>query len=220
MALPPLWRPLTGVIALCSLLVACSSPSMEHDCPPGTAAARHTHPEGQRIECVRGSEGAGEGKVVKHGPAISWFSNGQVERTVHYTDGLLDGPSIVFHPNGVRASSGAYAQGKKVGLWTFLDVTGITLSVKQYREGVLHGVQKEYFADGRIKGREAYRAGKRHGPSTTFHASGERHLVGQHVDGQRSGQWIEWSAEGAISRVRHYRAGREVAAPDAPVTTP
>lgn len=60
----------------------------------------------------------------RHGLWTSYNTKGSVKSRSEYVNGVLQGPSIVYHDNGVVFYSGSYVDGKQAGVWRFLDNTG------------------------------------------------------------------------------------------------
>ncbi len=206
--------PVLALIPFGVLLLACSPSDVKIECPTGTTPDGRPPPLGRKQACRKTMPSESTTPGVRHGPALSWHLNGEVESEEHYVDDRLEGRAHTFHNNGKRASRRHYAQGKKTGVWETWSAAGIRLSRYEYRSDQLHGVQKDYFPDGRIKLRERFRGGLRDGPSTRFHASGERHLAGPFTNGKKHGQWLEGANDGGLKGVFHYKDGQRVAAPE------
>lgn len=61
---------------------------------------------------------------MRHGLWISYYDNGIKWSEAYYVDGVLDGHSITFFPNGKVRYIGEYKNGKKTGAWKFYDESG------------------------------------------------------------------------------------------------
>jgi antitoxin component YwqK of YwqJK toxin-antitoxin module len=60
----------------------------------------------------------------KEGIWTSYFENGKKNSESNFKNGLNDGYSMVWYPNGNVRYFGDYANGKKVGEWTFYNEKG------------------------------------------------------------------------------------------------
>ncbi len=64
---------------------------------------------------------------VRQGPWTSYFADGAIRSRGSYVDGEMDGPSEVFHPNGMPLYTGQYRMGVPVGEWRFHDLDGVLI---------------------------------------------------------------------------------------------
>jgi len=64
---------------------------------------------------------------VRQGPWIAYFADGTLRSRGSYVDGEMDGPTEVFHPNGMPFYIGQYRMGISVGEWRFYDQDGTLL---------------------------------------------------------------------------------------------
>jgi antitoxin component YwqK of YwqJK toxin-antitoxin module len=68
-----------------------------------------------------------EGRLENGKRTGLWTSHhpdGTIRSRATYVDGLEEGPTEVFHPNGMTYYTGRYRAGKPVGEWTFYDRMG------------------------------------------------------------------------------------------------
>ena len=82
--------------------------------------------EGHQVLYLKdGGRMEGELRAGKRvGPWASYFANGAIRSRSTYADGLEEGPTEVFHENGLTYYSGAYHKGKSAGEWVFYDEQG------------------------------------------------------------------------------------------------
>lgn len=112
-----------------ALLAACGTPEPPVPRPvkevvADTAAAPVT--EGRQVLYTRDG-GRVEGELRggrRVGPWASYFANGSVRSRITYVDGVEEGPTEVFHENGMPYYTGTYHQGRSVGDWIFFDPQG------------------------------------------------------------------------------------------------
>lgn len=77
------------------------------------------HPGGQlKIE------GQYDQNSQRTGLWISYYENGSKWSESYYVNGIQDGHSLTFFPNGQVRFVGEYKQGEKVGEWTFYNEAG------------------------------------------------------------------------------------------------
>ena len=69
-----------------------------------------------------------------------------------YVNGKLDGESLFFASDGKQLLfQNYYAEGKKVGEWTFYYEDGVVREVEVYNNGVKNGHWKSFHEDGKPK---------------------------------------------------------------------
>ena len=69
---------------------------------------------------------------MRHGLWISFYDNGIKWSEAYYIDGVLDGHSITFFPNGKVRYIGEYKNGDKTGTWKFYDEAGELVKEENY----------------------------------------------------------------------------------------
>ena len=60
----------------------------------------------------------------RQGLWVSYYDNGTKWSESYYDNGIVDGHSITFFPNGKVRYIGEYKQGEKSGVWKFYDESG------------------------------------------------------------------------------------------------
>lgn len=129
-------RPL-AVLAMFLLLAACGTPpapaaESEGDKPDSTVTAAPadgpqviTTKDGSRVEGnLRGGK--------REGPWVSYFANGGIRSRITYVEGMEQGPTEVYHDNGMLYYTGQYTDGRTTGEWVFFDPGGNELKRVQY----------------------------------------------------------------------------------------
>ena len=71
-------------------------------------------------------------EAKRNGPWSSFFPNEGIRSKALYVDGLEEGPTEVFHENGMVYYTGQYRAGKPVGEWLFYDAKGAHVRTVQY----------------------------------------------------------------------------------------
>lgn len=57
----------------------------------------------------------------RHGVWTAYGPGGSVKSRSEYVDGVLEGPTVVFHENGTLFYQGQHLRGKQNGEWKFFD---------------------------------------------------------------------------------------------------
>lgn len=76
------------------------------------------------------------GPEEKHGPWISWYSNGQPQLEGNYDHDTQNGRFQWWHANGQKAQEGRYDHGKQDGAWTWWFPSGQKSIRGEYASGV------------------------------------------------------------------------------------
>ena len=151
---------------------------------------------------------------------VSIQEAGRPQARLGYANGVLHGPSVLYHPNGQVSAHLPYADGRLHGMAQYFAAEGWLQRKVAYRQGLMHGEASSYYPDGSLAELELYRDGVRDGLYQRFHGNGQvshrsRYLNGKPLDdGQgfaEDGRPLD--AEGKpISRLRWWwRRGNESA---------
>lgn len=136
-----------------------------------------------RLACPVGTVQKGGEKLSKNGGVFCVKTSSGKER-----EPQLHGPYVDFYPNGQKQSEGQYADGARVGLWTFWDANGVKTGETEFAGGNYHGKRVQYFS------------------------TGKPHVVEQYTNGKRDGFFQEFSEDGKLVRQAQYRNDQQVAA--------
>ena len=68
----------------------------------------------------------------KEGTWTSYFENGKKNSESVFKNGVNNGYSMVWYPNGNVHYFGDYTDGKRSGKWTFYDESGVVVKTKSY----------------------------------------------------------------------------------------
>ncbi len=77
-----------------------------------------------------------KGASVRHGPFVSWHTDGTKAMEGEYRDGQLTGHWVAWHRNGQKSREGDYRDGKEQGQWTFWREDGTKELEVTFRDGV------------------------------------------------------------------------------------
>jgi antitoxin component YwqK of YwqJK toxin-antitoxin module len=75
---------------------------------------------------------------LMHGPAVSFFANGQLKDSGSYHYGAKDGLWIEWHDNGEKKSRGSYEKGLAMGAWVRYNRQGQMVALSEYKHGKLY----------------------------------------------------------------------------------
>ena len=112
---------------------------------------------------------------------------GRPQAQLGYANGVLHGPSILYHPNGQVSAHLPYTDGRLHGVAQYFAAEGWLQRKAAYRQGLIHGEASSYYPDGSLAELEHYRDGVRDGLYQRFHDNGQlshrsRYLNGKPMD--------------------------------------
>ncbi|WP_224368446.1 toxin-antitoxin system YwqK family antitoxin [Hyalangium versicolor] len=144
---------LAGTVAFAGDATGKSAASTQLACPSGTKQIG-TPEEG--LYCRKSV--SVNGLNFAHGPAVSYFSNGQ------------------------KRYEGQYFEGFRTGTWVFYDESGKETGRTEFSGNSYHGKRVQYFANGKPRLVEEYVNGKRHGLTQEFSEDGKLVREAQYRD--------------------------------------
>jgi hypothetical protein len=153
-------------------------------CPTGTKAVGAAPPVGFVAWCQGILDGSG--RVVKHGPEMTW------------------------HPDGSKSGLGQYDRDRRHGYWQTWYPDGSPKTQGSYEYGVAIGTWTEFHPGGSKKGEGEMQAGLAAGEWTWWHPNGQIETQGQMLDGGKDGVWVEYDEQGTAIARREYRGGRMI----------
>jgi MORN repeat variant len=83
-------------------------------------------------------------KGKKNGLVKSYHSDGKLYSVVSYKDGVKDGVSLAYYPNGQVSLELPYANGKRVGQSKRFYESGKLYQTTEYKDDVQYGWQRQY----------------------------------------------------------------------------
>lgn len=124
-------------------------------------------------DTVRGKYLSQDGEIVSEGNFLNqqrvglwtYYHDGseKVMMTENYTNGFLNGPRIVYYPNGEIAEKAEYVDGKLHGEFFMYSEDGVILEYLTYDNGELHGPAKFYNGKGELVTEGNYKRDMHHG---------------------------------------------------------
>jgi antitoxin component YwqK of YwqJK toxin-antitoxin module len=95
-----------------------------------------------------------------HGPSQGWHTNGQLQVTEHFKEGVSHGLRTKWHPNGVKHSEASIVDGKLQGGFRKWHDNGTLAEQVEFAAGQPDGLALAYFESGFTKTRVRLKDGK------------------------------------------------------------
>lgn len=178
----------------------------------------------------------GEGLYKNNKRFGEWkFGSNYIEKTEEYDEnGLLDGTSIGYHPNGEKSYMGQYSSDNKIGIWfsyykggelneierynpsgklegasiSFYE-NGDTLTFGDYKENERIGEWKSFYEGGKIKREEYYiLGGLKHGVWSSYYEGSDLRSQGSYLNDSLDGVWNWYHKDGQESSIEKYENGK------------
>ncbi|WP_022822191.1 hypothetical protein [Hymenobacter norwichensis] len=119
-----------------------------------------------------------------------YHPNGQLQRTVSYRNGEMEGLVRDYHDNGQLASEMPMTQGKVNGLMKVFTYCGELSETRTFRAGELEGPYQELYPGGKLKMKTDLRADKQEGVQTYFYSDGSKEYEYTYVAGKKQGPFL------------------------------
>lgn len=94
-----------------------------------------------------------QGAAERHGPASTWYDNGQKQSQAEYDAGRMIGQHTWWYENGQKAAEGQFKTGKPHGDWTWFHRNGQKAVAGEYVDGAAIGEWIAWSAEGRLSKR-------------------------------------------------------------------
>lgn len=141
--------------------------------------------------------GQAQARALEDGRSEQWCLRGT----------KIHGPFRQFHPNGNKAVTGSFENGRKSGAWQWWHVTGARLTKGQYRQDKPSGVWNWWHPNGKTQESGDHLGGKRAGYWQTWHPNGKRAAEGEYVNGKKEGEWAVYDNFGKLKERQQFRRG-------------
>ncbi len=96
------------------------------------------------------AEYARAGHPVRHGPANSWYENGQPRLEGNFNEGTRHGPFTGWHANGQKQLGGEFDHDQKTGSWIWWHESGMKAVQGQYAEDKPTGTWSWWDESGKV----------------------------------------------------------------------
>ena len=94
------------------------------------------------------------GKRLQHGPALAWYDSGLPKMKGQFADGERVGRFTWWHSNGNKQLEGAYEKGQKVGRWNWWHENGMKAIEGSYEANLQVGDWRWWDIDGKLENQE------------------------------------------------------------------
>lgn len=173
---------------------------------------------GERNRLVKFSNGAPQKRyrirlmsdksIVRHGPYIEYYPNGNQFKRGHYTNGLQDGQWVYWYANGKIAKHGKYKLGEHDGRWVYRSKEGLKRREENYVAGKRHGIWLYYQKDAeRLLRQVEWKGDVRDGRSIEYYPSGQRKISTEWKNNKLDGRVLRWYPEGQKLSYEEYQNG-------------
>jgi antitoxin component YwqK of YwqJK toxin-antitoxin module len=151
-------------------------PGRKYD-PDGTLAYQIVFDDDKaKTYSYLGSDGKLVPEIViasNKGEVKAFFPNGKVSRECTYTDGVKNGPEMLYYSNGQLRSIDTMAYGNSEGLTKEYYANGKLKSVYNYKTDNTNGVCREFSDKGILKKEITLVNGVNHGPEKYYDEGGK-----------------------------------------------
>ncbi len=153
-----------------------------------------------------------------------YYETDTLQSAMDFNQEGTEADAILFHPNGLIASTGKFINQKKEGKWRFFSSTirGLLVVEEDYKNNLKNGLSikyypgkvpaeriiysndikngewTQYFADGTLCLKATYSFGKLDGPFSTFYITGKSEYTGQYKNDLRTGVWKIYNPDGTL----------------------
>lgn len=129
----------------------------------------HFHEDG-RMQGIDHYEDLGGGRSVR----TTFFDSSQVVKVrVHLANGIADGLTQMYYPNGKLKSETLYQDGFREGLSKQYYEDGKVRSLAFYKADRQDSLFRSYYPNGQLNIQSTYYAGRLHGPYAIYRADGK-----------------------------------------------
>lgn len=136
----------------------------------------------------------------RNGTKKTFFSNGTLQKTENYKNGLLDGPYQEYFENGILFKEGSYKKGNLDEILKTYHQNGNIKFITNYSESGKHGTEEEFDINGVLKQRLSYALNRKNGSFKTFYEDGKKIKVeGSYNDNILSGVYKKYYENGNLA---------------------
>lgn len=181
----------------------------EHGIPTGEF--RYFYPDGNLKTISKLSSGGNFAYVV------SYFPNGKKMAEGYYRNEKKDSTWIFYSEfTDVKIREENYRDGVLNGLSRFYYPNGEPYELKNYINGVQEGSWEKYNETGVLRLKGNYQAGEKNGKIFLYGDNGKVVTKGLYTNGHQDGDWVYYDPEGKIKKKETYKMGRLVKSTETP----
>jgi antitoxin component YwqK of YwqJK toxin-antitoxin module len=146
---------------------------------------------------------------IRDGETTTYFPDGRVSRNEYFKNGKKEGSQKRYFLNGKLRSEERYKDGKEEGIQREYYEDGTTQLEQYYKNGKQEGIQKIYYENGQLEGEATYKNGKQDGSTKKYYSSGEIQRENNFTDGIKDGVQKTYYIDGTIEEENNYKFGRQ-----------
>lgn len=143
----------------------------------------------------------------------TYYDNSDVLKEVYFVNqdntDILEGKYIMYHPNQVIATEGAFEGGYKNGIFRQYYSNGEVQRIVEYKNGLRDGQVKVFNTKGSIIQSAVYTKGELSDSLYFYYDNGRVKSKGKFIDGKPDGQLIDYYENGNIKRNISYAQGEQ-----------
>lgn len=139
-----------------------------------------------------------------NGTAYYYFDNGKVQMILDFVNGEVDGMGTYYNrKHGFVERTEHYSHGLLNGEVKTFDKRNTLLTLAEYRNDTLNGIYEEYYANGALKIKGGYKAGLFHGHWSYWTNDGM--MIGKGEFSEGTGTQRKWYATGELLMKQQFR---------------
>lgn len=137
------------------------------------------------------------GKTVPFsGKAYSYFPNGDIQSSMEYKNGLMNGEIKSWYKKDVLQVEGFVENRIKTGVWKMYYENGKLKKQTNFKNNIENGEEIFWFENSKFEKKGNYIDGKLNGKYEWFYENGQKKQEGHFVNGKEDGTWSDWFENG------------------------
>lgn len=143
---------------------------------------------------------------ILEGPLYTWFKDRKKESEVHMMHGKRHGKKVIYHGNGSLAEEQFYTQDTASGIWKKWDSQQHLLERNGCHTGNDTGSLTRFHTDGSLTYELHCRQGIYHGQEKEWYPGTDQlKFQGFWKQGKKDSLWQWWHADGSLWKEQHYK---------------
>ncbi len=135
------------------------------------------------------------------------YLNKYISYEANCKNGVNDGKTAWYFPDGSVSTVGYFSNDKKNGVWKRFYMNGKPYYEENYVNGNKEGKQVYYFDNSTIKSTEFFINGSKEGEEINYYSSGKKSSVMNYFEDELHGKCVYYNLEGEIYLIRYYDNG-------------
>jgi antitoxin component YwqK of YwqJK toxin-antitoxin module len=127
-----------------------------------------------------------------------YYENKKIKSILIYSSDGKEADAVIYHPNGLIASSGKYINQMKEGKWKFFSssVKGYLINEEEYLKNIRNGLSLKFYPDSTIAEKIRFVNNIREGEWLQYHPNGRLFLKSNYTRGMLNGKFEVWYQDG------------------------